>query len=50
MNASVRQGILISFGVVFTGVLYVFNITELRLILAVWATIGCLEVMIQAVE
>lgn len=50
MNASVRQGILISFGIVFTGVLYLFHITETRLILAVWATLGCIEVMIQAIE
>lgn len=50
MNASLRQAILITSGLMFTLFLYMFQIYESRVILAVWATLGCIEVMIQAIE
>ena len=50
MGASIRQAILIMCGLGLMIILYAFHIYESRLILMVWAAIGCLEIMIQAVE
>lgn len=50
LNASVRQAILITLGMIAMVILYFFRIFEPRLIAMIWATIGCLEVMIQAIE
>jgi len=50
MNASVRQGIFISAGVIFMAAMHLYHVDDLKMVLALWATIGCLEVMIQAVE
>lgn len=50
MNASVRQAILITIGGILMLTLHMFHIDEARLIMTVWAIIGCIEVMIQAVE
>ncbi len=50
MNASVRQGVLLSAGVIFMGAMHLYRVDDLKMILALWATIGCIEVMIQAVE
>lgn len=50
MNGSVRQAILITIWGLLMLVLHMFHIYEPRLIITVWATIWCLEVMIQAVE
>jgi hypothetical protein len=50
MNASLRQSILISLGAVATLSLYSLAIPETRLILMVWAVVGCIEVMMQAIE
>lgn len=50
MNASVRQSILIVAGIMVMTALRVLHIDEARLIMTVWAIIGCIEVMIQAVD
>jgi hypothetical protein len=50
MNASVRQGILLSVWGILMIALRSLHIYEPRLILTVWLTLGCLEVMIQAVD
>ena len=50
MNASLRQGILITIGGFLTLALRALHIYEPRLILTVWMVISCLEVMIQAIE
>lgn len=50
MNASLRQAILITIGGMLMITLKMLHISEPRLILTVWLTIGCLEVMIQAVD
>lgn len=50
MNASLRQSILISLGGLATLGLYILDIPETRLILMIWATVACLEVMVQAIE
>jgi hypothetical protein len=50
MNASLRQAILLTIGAILMLALYGLHIYETRLILTIWATLGCLEVMIQAVE
>jgi hypothetical protein len=50
MNASVRQSLLIVAGWMLMFTLHILNIYEPRLIFTIWAIIGCLEVMVQAVE
>lgn len=50
MNASVRQSILITLAGIMMFVLYALHLSELRLILIVWAAVGCLEVMAQSIE
>ena len=50
MNASLRQSILITAGGLLMTILYAFHLFEPRLIMIVWAAVGCLEVMAQAVE
>lgn len=50
MNASVRQAILLTLGGIAMVILYFFRIFEPRLIATIWLAIGCLEVMIQAIE
>ena len=50
MNASLRQSILITVGAMMMFTLYVLHLFEPRLIMIVWAAMGCLEVMAQAVE
>lgn len=50
MNASLRQAILITIGAILMLTLRALHIYEPRLILTVWLTLGCLEVMIQAVD
>lgn len=50
MNASVRQAILITLGGIAMVILFFFRILEPRLVAMIWAAIGCLEVMIQAIE
>jgi hypothetical protein len=50
MNASVRQAILLTLGGIAMVILYFFRIFEPRLIAMIWLAIGCLEVMIQAIE
>ena len=50
MNASLRQAILITLGTMMTVFLFMFGVVEARMIAAVWAIVGCIEVMIQAIE
>ncbi len=50
MNASLRQAILMTVGGIMMFILYVLHLFEPRLIMIVWAAMGCLEVMAQAVE
>ncbi|MBP9779083.1 hypothetical protein KBD33_00500, partial [Candidatus Gracilibacteria bacterium] len=50
MNASLRQGMLITIGGLLMLTLRAFHVYEPRLILTVWMVIACLEVMVQAVE
>ncbi len=50
LNASVRQAILLTLGGIAMVIFYFFRILEPRLIATIWLAIGCLEVMIQAVE
>ncbi|MDD2693765.1 MAG: hypothetical protein PHY14_02435 [Candidatus Gracilibacteria bacterium] len=50
MNASLRQAILITLGGFMMFTLYVLHLFEPKLIMIVWAAVGCLEVMAQAVE
>ncbi len=50
MNASVRQGILFMIGIIAMCALHLYQIHEMHFILAIWATVGCLEVMIQVLD
>jgi hypothetical protein len=50
MNASLRQSVFITIGSIMMLILYAFHLFEPKLIMIVWAAIGCLEVMAQAVE
>lgn len=50
MNASLRQSILITIGALLMMILYGFHLFDPKLIMIVWAAVGCLEVMAQAVE
>lgn len=50
MHASIRQSILLSIGGLLMITLYGLRIYETRLIWTVWLTLGCIEVMIQAIE
>ena len=50
MNASLRQAIFITIGIMLMLTLRAFHIYESKLILTVWMVLACLEVMIQAVE
>lgn len=50
MNASLRQAIFITLGGLMMLVLYALHLSEPKLIMIVWAAVGCLEVMAQAVE
>lgn len=50
IHASIRQAILLSVGAILMIALYSFHIYEPRLIVTVWLTLGCIEVMAQAIE
>ncbi|PID84269.1 hypothetical protein CSB09_01945 [Candidatus Gracilibacteria bacterium] len=50
MNSSLRQGILVTTGIIMMLVFQVFQINEQQLVFALWATLGCMEVMAQALE
>jgi hypothetical protein len=50
MNGSLRQAILITLGAMMTIFLVMFRIYEPKMFAAIWAIIGCVEVMIQAIE
>ena len=50
MNASLRQAILMTLGTMMTIFLFMFGVVEARMVAAVWAIVGCIEVMIQAIE
>lgn len=50
MHASIRQAILLTSGAMLMAALYALHIYENRLIWTVWLTIGCIEVMMQAIE
>ena len=50
IHASIRQAILLSVGGILMGALYGVHIYEPRLIATVWLTLGCIEVMAQAIE
>ena len=50
MNASLRQSILVTLGGIMMFILYVLHLFEPKLIMIVWAAVGCLEVMAQAIE
>ncbi len=50
IHASIRQAILLSIGGILMTGLYGAHIYEPRLILTVWLTLGCIEVMAQALE
>lgn len=50
IHASIRQAMLLTIGAILMMALYGAHIYEPKLILTVWLTIGCIEVMIQAIE
>jgi hypothetical protein len=50
MNASLRQAILITLGGLAMIFLLYLGILEPRLIAMIWATLGCLEVMMQVMD
>jgi hypothetical protein len=50
IHASIRQAILLSIGAILMIGLYGAHIYEPRLIATVWLTLGCIEVMAQAIE
>ena len=50
IHASIRQSILLSAGWILMVWLYGVHIYEPRLIATVWLTLGCIEVMAQAIE
>lgn len=50
MNSSIRQGILLSGGAIFMGVLFLFKIQEWHLFATAMATILCIEVIFQALD
>lgn len=50
MNASVRQGILLSLMTIFLSVLSIYNVQEWHIIATGIATIVCVEVMFQAID
>jgi hypothetical protein len=50
IHASIRQSILLSIGGILMIALYGAHIYESRLIATVWLTLGCIEVMAQAIE
>ena len=50
IHASIRQAILLSAGWILMVGLYGVHIYEPRLIATVWLTLGCIEVMAQAIE
>lgn len=50
MNTSVRQAILFTLGCLAMLFLYYFRIFEPKLIAMIWATVGCLEVMMQVLD
>ncbi|MBC7498484.1 hypothetical protein H7170_02460 [Candidatus Gracilibacteria bacterium] len=50
IHTSIRQAILISIGGILMIGLYGTHIYEPRLIATVWLTLGCIEVMAQAIE
>jgi hypothetical protein len=50
LHTSIRQSILISVGSILMIGLYGAHIYEPRLIATVWLTLGCIEVMAQAIE
>jgi hypothetical protein len=50
IHSSIRQAILLSVGWILMAWLYGVHIYEPRLIATVWLTLGCIEVMAQAIE
>ncbi len=50
IHSSIRQAILLSVGGIMMVALYGAHIYEPRLIATVWLTLGCIEVMAQAIE
>jgi hypothetical protein len=50
IHSSIRQAILLTTGWLLMIALYGMHIYEARLILTVWLTLGCIEVMAQAIE
>ena len=50
IHSSIRQAILLSIGGIMMAFLYGVHIYESRLIATVWLTLGCIEVMAQAIE
>lgn len=50
IHSSIRQSILLSVGGIMMAFLYGVHIYEPRLIATVWLTLGCIEVMAQAIE
>lgn len=50
IHSSIRQAILLSVGWILMAWLYGAHIYEPRLIATVWLTLGCIEVMAQAIE
>lgn len=50
IHASIRQAILLSVGWILMMWLYGVHIYEARLMAMVWLTLGCIEVMAQALE
>lgn len=50
MNASIRQSILIATGIIFLGALLLYHITEWHILLTALTTLGCIEVMFQAID
>ncbi|MBS9784041.1 hypothetical protein KGV55_01700 [Candidatus Gracilibacteria bacterium] len=50
MNSSLRQGILLTTGILVMLIFQILKISEQQLTLMLWATIGCIEVMAQAID
>lgn len=50
MNSSIRQAFLLTLGGIMMVVISGFGISEIRLILIIWAALACVEVMMQALS
>ncbi len=50
IHSSIRQSILLTIGGIMMTFLYGAHIYETRLIITLWLTLGCIEVMVQAIE